>query len=743
MNRRIVAVLCSLAGLLLLGSVLIAFGSRRAGIARPAPRAAAAPEPFLWELTDLCAWLTNGTAPIPLDEAALERARAAGNVAGILAIEKRLSVNLLGHNRADDAIEHLERALELANETAQPADEIADVEFNLGLALLRRGEVSHCIEKHNPESCLFPIQGKGLWDDPSSALAALEHFLACLKLDPSNHGARWLLNVAAMAAGAYPESVPKELVMGPPPPDPEGPQWTWGRFRDVAGELGVDTFDGAGGAVLDDIDGDGWLDIVSTSIDPCEPMHFYHNEGDGTFANWSERSRLAEQLGGLNLYQADYDNDGRLDFFVPRGAWMSEEYGRQRRSLLHQEEGCVFADTTKRAGLGENAFPCQASGWGDYDSDGDLDLYVGNERYPCELFQNQGDGTFADVTAKAGVPNGGMTKGVAWGDYDNDGDQDLYVSNLEQSNLLYRNEGDGTFREIAHELGVDVGHPDEAPHLGNKTFTTWFFDYDNDGWLDLYVGGYGSSLSAWAADYAGLPTTGNRLRLYKNEGGRFRNVTREVGLYRILLPMGANYGDVDSDGFPDIFLGTGKPGFEFLIPKMLYRNVSGRRFADVTTEAGVGHLQKGHGVAFGDVDHDGDQDLFAQMGAFYPADAFRDAFYENPGNGNHWITIVLRGVRTNRFGIGARIRADVTTAAGPRSIHALAGAGGSFGGSSLQQEIGLGDAEEIDRLEIWWPASGVRQVLEHVAVDQFVAITEGEPGFQVLERPRIRLAAQD
>ncbi|MCI0345070.1 MAG: CRTAC1 family protein, partial [Chloroflexi bacterium] len=300
-----------------------------------------------------------------------------------------------------------------------------------------------------------------------------------------------------------------------------------------------------------------------------------------------------------------------------------------------------------------------------------------------------------------------------------------------------------TFREIAHELGVDVGHPDEAPHLGNKTFTTWFFDYDNDGWLDLYVGGYGSSLSAWAADYAGLPTTGNRLRLYKNEGGRFRNVTREVGLYRILLPMGANYGDVDSDGFPDIFLGTGKPGFEFLIPKMLYRNVSGRRFADVTTEAGVGHLQKGHGVAFGDVDHDGDQDLFAQMGAFYPADAFRDAFYENPGNGNHWITIVLRGVRTNRFGIGARIRADVTTAAGPRSIHALAGAGGSFGGSSLQQEIGLGDAEEIDRLEIWWPASGVRQVLEHVAVDQFVAITEGEPGFQVLERPRIRLAAQD
>jgi len=698
--------------------------------------------PLPWDLRELCGWLSNGTERhfgkqnIPYDEAELERARKSGDASEIVQAELRLSQTLLFLDpaRASAAIEHLQNALELATKVGQSTQRVADLEFLLGLAYLRSGEISHCIERHNPERCLFPIRGQGVWTDTSGALAAIDHFLACLRLDPENTGARWLLTVAHMAAGEDSRGVPPELLMSPPPPDPEGHV---PKFPDRAPELGVDTFNGAGGAVLDDVDGDGWLDILTTSIFPCEPIHFYHNEGDGSFADWSERSRLSEQLGGLSVVPADYDGDGRLDFFVPRGAWLSDEYGKQRRSLVHQLEGVLFEDTTRAAGLGESAWP-------DYDDDGDMDLYVGNERHPCELFRNRGDGTFEDVTEAAGVPNGGMTKGVAFGDYDNDGDQDLYVSNLGQPNLLYQNQGDGTFRDVAAELGVTSNVPTspQEPGDGDLTFSTWFFDYDNDGWLDLFVAGFGGTLTDWANDYLGLPSGGTRSALYHNEGGRFRDVTRETGLYRVLLPMGANYGDIDKDGFPDIYLGTGKPEFEYLVPNVMFRNVSGKRFADVTTEAGVGHLQKGHGVAFGDVDNDGDQDLFAQMGGFFLADAFHDALFENPGNANHWITLVLRGARSNVFGFGARIRVDVTTPQGPRSFHTVGGPTGSFGASSLQQEIGLGDALRIDRLEVYWPTSETRQVFTDVDLDRFYEVDERDPALKPLERRAVRLGGR-
>jgi hypothetical protein len=741
-------------GAVLLLACVVGIGAASRQPKAPAPATSAKraakgpldPAVFLWEMPEICAWLTGsaevhvGKEAVPDAEADLARARAKGNTEDILRAQKALGLLYLGHSRPDDAIAELERALAFAEETKQPAKRVSDLEFCLGLAHLRRGEVDHCIEHHNPERCLFPIRGSGVWTDTAGALAAMDHFAACYRLDPKNTGARWLFTIAHQAAGEDAEGVPTDLLLPAPPPDAEA---NVGRFRDLAPALGVDVFDGAGGAVLDDLDGDGWLDILTSSIFPCEPLHFFHNQGDGTFEDWSERSRLSAQMGGLSISPADYDDDGRLDLFVPRGAWMSDEYGRQRRSLIHQMEGCVFEDTTRQAGLGERAFPCQAAGWGDYDNDGDLDLYIGNERHPCELFRNRGDGRFEDVTSAAGVANGGMTKGLAWGDYDNDGDLDLHVSNLGQPNLLYQNQGDGTFRDVARELGIAVGDtPEDAPG-GNKAFTTWWWDYDNDGWLDLFVAGFSGSLTDWADDYAGNHALGNRLHLYRNDGrGGFRDVAKEMGIHRIFLPMGANYGDIDNDGYLDFYLGTGKPDFEFLVPNVMFRNVAAKRFADVTTEAGVGHLQKGHGIAFGDVDNDGDQDILAQMGAFYLADAFHDAFFENPGNSNHWVTLLLRGDRSNHFGIGARIRVDVTTPAGPRSIHVVCGLGGSFGASSVQQEIGLGDAVSIERIEVFWPVTDTRQVFEGLELDRFYEIHEGDPVPRALERRAIALAGR-
>jgi hypothetical protein len=188
--------------------------------------------------------------------------------------------------------------------------------------------------------------------------------------------------------------------------------------------------------------------------------------------------------------------------------------------------------------------------------------------------------------------------------------------------------------------------------------------------------------------------------------------------------MGSNFGDIDNDGWPDFYLGTGAPDLSVLIPNRMFRNVQGKYFHDVTTAGRVGHLQKGHGVAFGDIDNDGHQDIYEVIGGAFTGDAFHNVLFLNPGNSNHWITLRLEGVRSNRSAIGARIRVHLNTPEGTRDVYAVVGTGGSFGGNSLQQEIGLGNARSIESIEIQWPASGTTQTFKNVAMDQILHIRE-------------------
>jgi hypothetical protein len=171
-------------------------------------------------------------------------------------------------------------------------------------------------------------------------------------------------------------------------------------------------------------------------------------------------------------------------------------------------------------------------------------------------------------------------------------------------------------------------------------------------------------------------------------------------------------------------LGTGAPDLRLLMPNRMFRNAGGKVFQDVTTSGGFGHLQKGHGIAFGDIDGDGDQDIYAVMGGWYTSDGFRNALFMNPGHGNHWLTLRLEGVRSNRSAIGARIKVTLPPGAPQREIHVTAGTGGSFGSSSLQQEIGLGSATEVESIEVTWPATGKKQTLLKLKVDQVVRIRE-------------------
>jgi hypothetical protein len=183
------------------------------------------------------------------------------------------------------------------------------------------------------------------------------------------------------------------------------------------------------------------------------------------------------------------------------------------------------------------------------------------------------DRTFTDIARAAGVDQIAYTKGVVAGDYDNDHYPDIYMSNYRQENFLYHNNRDGTFTEVARELGV------EKPIL---SFPVWFFDYDNDGWLDLFVSSYIVSVAEVMRSYLGLAVQAETLKLYKNMGGKFRDVTKEVGLDRVFMPMGANFGDIDNVGFLDFYLGTGSPAYASLVPNVLFRNRAGKRFVDIT-----------------------------------------------------------------------------------------------------------------------------------------------------------------
>ena len=202
--------------------------------------------------------------------------------------------------------------------------------------------------------------------------------------------------------------------------------------------------------------------------------------------------------------------------------------------------------------------------------------------------------------------------------------------------------------------------------------------------------------------------------------------------------MGCNFGDFDNDGYLDFYLGTGAPSYGALVPNLLFRNDDGRSFVDVTYSAGVGHLQKGHGIAFADLDNDGDQDIFLHSGGAVPGDAYPNSLFANPGNMNRWIEVRLAGAKTNRAAIGARIKVVLTSG---REIHRVVTTGTSFGTSSLRQHIGLGRDGRIRTIEIYWPTSRTTQLFQNVLPNQAISVTEFVKTFRVVPRRRFDLLA--
>jgi tetratricopeptide (TPR) repeat protein len=615
-------------------------------------------------------------------------------------------------------------AIKLA-ETADPKY-MPNLLESIGATYLHWSEMENEIYSGSRDLDIFPpLDPHASYEKKNESQQAIEYFLKFLALKPDNLEVRWLLNLAYATLGEYPSGVPAAYLI---PESNFKSKENIGRFVDRAPAAGLNVFGAAGGIIVDDFDNDGLLDVVITSMNVCEPMHFFHNNGDGTFTDRTKEAGLQDQLGALSLMQVDYNNDGCMDIFIPRGGW---EYP-QRKSLLRNNCDGTFTDVTDASGLGATVTATQEAVWADFDNDGYIDLFLANENAPAQLFHNKGDGTFEEIGHAAGIDQTAFSKGVTAADYDHDGFMDVYVSNLQGKNYLYHNNGDLTFTEIGRQAGV------QAPLF---SFATWFFDYDNDGWPDLFVDSYLMVMDETVRTYVGMPHNGETLKLYRNKhDGTFEDVSEQVGLDKVYMPMGANFGDVDNDGFLDVYLGSGNPNFTALVPYVLLRNKEGKSFVDITQSSGTGELHKGHAVVFADLTRQGSEDILTRVGGAIPSDEHNVRVFENPGNTNDWLNVRLVGVKTNRSGVGAEIHVTVQDGnAAPRSIYRTVGQTSSFGGNPMEQHIGLGaNAHEIS-LDIWWPTTRTRQHFSGLAKDQYIEIKEFATSYTKLERHPFKL----
>lgn len=610
------------------------------------------------------------------------------------------------------------------------------------LCYIRLGEQVNCLVNHTASSCILPIQGDGIHIDISGSSQAIAIIEPLLEDYPEDLELVWLLNVCYQTIGQYPEGVPEEFLISP---HAFAGKSDFPRFEDVAPQLGVAVDGIAGGSIVEDFNNDGLLDLVVTSsgIKKSDQTRFFLNSGDGTFSDHTEEAGLMGYVGGLNAVQTDYNNDGFADIFIMRGGWFGK-WGQHPNSLLKNNQDGTFTDVTAEAGL-LSFHPTQTAVWADFNNDGWLDVFIGNEstempsrlrtargkfHYP-EFYVNQRNGTFKNVARIKGFDFTGLIKGVTALDFDNDGLMDLYVSIMGNKNLLFRNKGNLEFEEVGEKAGV------QAPLV---SFSTAAFDYNNDGNTDLYVGAYTTSNNPLAHEiaYEALGNTPNAAipKVYKNNGnGTFSDVTEKVGMNRSIFGMGVNYGDLDNDGYLDLYVGTGDPNFESIIPNRMFRNVSGAYFEEVSYAGGFSNIQKGHGVSWGDIDNDGDEDIYITMGGAHEGDNYRNQLLINPTKDRNWIGLKLVGQQTNAMAIGAKIHIETSEG---EHFYRRVSSGASFGANSFRQHIGLGSANRIKRLEITWPVSEKKQVFEDLPPNQFLQIVEGQESFKVQPLSKIK-----
>lgn len=636
---------------------------------------------------------------------------------------------LLSLGREQDAISLFRKILPAL--TPRDSNFRKQVISGLALSYLRSGERTNCIESVAAASCIMPIKGAGIYHNHAPTKQAISLYEELLQQYPTDFESKWLLNFAYMTIAGYPDKVPRQYLI---PGLNEYDSAAFTPFYNIAPELGVAHKGMAGGVIIDDFNNDGYPDIVTSEWSIEGSVHYYKNNTDGSFSDASDASGLSKVRGGLNMIQADYNNDGFTDILLLRGAWRGK-FGRVPNSLLRNNGDGTFSDVTISSGL-LSFHPTQTAAWSDFNNDGWIDLFIGNESntalaeiHPCELYLNNANGTFTNIALEANINIIDFVKGVTAGDYNNDHMPDIFLSCMTGRHYLFQNNGmiNGklSFTDVTGKSGLNSG-------IG-RTFPAWFWDYDNDGWSDIFTCDYEfeQPLSYYAALEALIPeeqfsNTGKPYLLHNNRDGSFTNMVQGKGMAKVSFAMGANFGDINNDGYPDVYLGTGNISLKSVIPNKMFLNLGGKDFADITAPSRTGNIQKGHGVAFADLDEDGDQDIFIVLGGAFPGDAYPDALYINNHSPEHnWIKIQLRGTTSNRAAIGARLKLTITENGVQRVIFCDVNSGGSFGANPLRKEIGLGNASVIDSLQVTWPGGKRVQVFTSVKANQVLTVTEG------------------
>jgi hypothetical protein len=535
-------------------------------------------------------------------------------------------------------------------------------------------------------------------------------------------------------------------------PDPK----TSIHFRDVSSQVGItsvphtrldrhyvlDTMAG-GGVALFDCDNDGKLDIAVINDSTIEAylqggdlmVTLYHQDGNSPtlhFTDITQSAGLTTKGYGMAIAVGDYDNDGLPDLYIT---------GYGHNVLYHNLGNCKFEDVTKKAGLEVGGFSTGAA-WADYDRDGLLDLFVAryvktDPRHPPDpaksrgykgvlvelpdtlkgetdfLFRNRGDGTFEDVSVKTGVNDAHLQHGmgVVWGDYDNDGWPDLYVTNDTGWNYLSHNNQDGTFEDVGIPSGTGLGPFGQF----NGNMAAAFGDLDRDGKLDLVVTRFG-----------GQPAS-----LYWNRGDFFTDIAAPAKIARpTFAPVkwGTGFGDFDNSGWPDIIIANGNftslmdtisGEARFAEPLQLFRNLGDRTFEEIADSAGLndGPLFSRRGTAFGDINNDGNLDMVV-----FNVGAPPSVFLNQTANGNHRVLFRLIGTKSNMMAIGARVRVTTPKMSQIDEVHG----GGSYNSSDdTRLHFGLGSDAVMDKVEVSWP-SGLKQEFTNVAADAIYEIKEGQ-----------------
>jgi len=507
-----------------------------------------------------------------------------------------------------------------------------------------------------------------------------------------------------------------------------------------------------GGVALFDCDGDGRLDIAvinDSTIDQflhggAPMLTLYRQDGPPStihFTDITAFAGLTTKGWGMGIAVGDFDNDGLPDLYVT---------GYGHNVLYHNLGNCKFADVTKKAGLEVGGFSTGAA-WADYDRDGHLDLFVSRyvktdvhqlpdpdkslgykgvlvelpdsmEGETDLLFRNRGDGTFEDVSTKAGVndPHKLHGMGVVWGDYDNDGWPDLFVTNDSGWNFLYHNKQDGTFEDVGIPSGTGLGP--FGQFYGNMAAD--FGDVDHDGKLDLFVTRFGNQPAS----------------LYWNRGDFFTDIAAPA---KIATPTfapvkwGTGFADFDNDGWLDILIANGNfsslmdtlpDEVRYAEPLLLFRNLGNRTFEEIAGEAGLnpGPLLSRRGTSFGDINNDGNVDTVVFNAAGPPS-----LFLNETSNPNHRVLFRLIGTKSNRMAIGARLR--VTTSQFSQ-IDEVRGGGSYNSSNDTRLHFGLGPDATIIKIEVSWP-SGLQQSFANVPGDALYELTEGQPIRKVLDFP--------